>query len=102
MGEADLGGRLAPFGSVGQRAVANSLHALECARKHGPRGELLHSSGERAMIFGELILFGPCISAEIVKACVLIGLHMMAEENAFRDMWRYGRPKKPCVEQQRL
>ena len=54
------------------------------------------------MIFGESILFGPCISAEIVKACALIGLHMMAVENAFRDMWRCGCPKKPCVEQQRL
>ena len=47
------------------------------------------------MVFGESILFGPCISAEIVKACALIGLHMMAVENAFRDMWRCGCPKSP-------
>ena len=33
VGEADLGGRLALFGSVGERAFANSLHALECARE---------------------------------------------------------------------
>ena len=56
------------------------------------------------MVLSELVEFGPCISAETVKACALIGLHMMAEENALRsdsdsspdlgDMWRYGRPRK--------
>ena len=29
-----------------------------------------------------------------MKACALIGLHMMAVENVFRDMWRCGCPKK--------
>ena len=28
---------------------------------------------------------GLCVSAETVKACALIGLHMMAEENAIRS-----------------
>ena len=32
VGEADLGGRLALFGSV-ERAIVNSLHAVECARE---------------------------------------------------------------------
>ena len=57
------------------------------------------------MVLSELVELGPCIPAETVKACALIGLHMMAEENALRldgdscpklrDMWRYGCPKSP-------
>ena len=49
----------------------------------------------------ELIEFAPCISAETVKACGLIGLHMMAEEYALRsspdpgEMWTYGCPESP-------
>ena len=39
-------------------------------------------------IRGELVEFGPCVSAETVKACVLISLRMMAEENA-RHVVRY-------------
>ena len=52
------------------------------------------------MVFSELVEFGPCLSAETVKTCVLLDLHMMAEENALRsdrdsspyqgDMWEYG------------
>ena len=55
------------------------------------------------MVLSELVELGPCIPAETVKACALIGLHMMAEETALRldgdscpklrDMWRYGCPK---------
>ena len=37
------------------------------------------------MVLSELVEFGSCISAETVKACALIGLHMMAEENALRS-----------------
>ena len=57
------------------------------------------------MVLSELVEFGPCFSAETVKACALIGLHMLAEENALwsdRDsspdpgeMWKYGCPKSP-------
>ena len=45
----------------------------------------------------ELVEFGPCTSAESVKACALIGLHMMAEETSLGlgDMCRYGCPKSP-------
>ena len=35
------------------------------------------------MVFCELVESAPCVSAETVKACALIGLHMKAEENAF-------------------
>ena len=37
------------------------------------------------MVLSELVEFGPCFSVETVKACALIGLHMMAEENALRS-----------------
>ena len=36
-------------------------------------------------VFSELVRFGPSISAEKVKVCVLVGLHMMAEENSWRS-----------------
>ena len=35
---------------------------------------------------GEVFELGPCIQAETVKVCALIGLHMMAEENALRTV----------------
>ena len=54
------------------------------------------------MVINELAEVGPCFSAEIVKACALIGLHVMTEENALGsdrdsspdlgDMWKYGCP----------
>ena len=66
--------------------------------KYGPHGE--------PMLLSELVDFGPCVSAETVKACALIGLYMMAEAHALRshsdcsrdlgEMWRYRLPKKPC------
>ena len=37
------------------------------------------------MVVSELVEFGPSVSAETVKACALIGLHTMAEENALRS-----------------
>ena len=37
------------------------------------------------MVLGELIELGPGISAEAMKACALIGLHLIAEENALRS-----------------
>ena len=57
------------------------------------------------MVLSELVGFGPCFSAETVKACALNGLDTMAEENALRwsrdsspdqaEMWKYGFPKSP-------
>ena len=56
------------------------------------------------VVLGELIEFVPCLSAETVKACALIGLHMKAVENALRsdsdssldsgDTWEVGLEKK--------
>ena len=74
-------------------------------RKYGPHGELFFFLLKKEpIVLSELVEIGPCISAATVKACALISLHMMAEENAFRsdsdfspdlgDTWRYGCPKK--------
>ena len=63
------------------------------------------------MVLSELVEFGPCVSAETVKACAL-SLHIMAEENALRsgrdssldlgEMWKYGCPEKSGLERRRL
>ena len=42
------------------------------------------------MVLSELVEFGPWFSAETVKACALIGLHMMSEENSKK--YGLGRP----------
>ena len=40
------------------------------------------------MVLRELVRFGPSIPVEAVKACALVGLHMMAEESSWRsDSW---------------
>ena len=103
--QAFVGKGLALFGSVGQRAFAQSLHALERPREVWATVSCsFFLLKKEPMVLGELIEFGPCISAETVKACALIGLHMMAEENAIRtgilhfdraEMWNYGCPKSP-------
>ena len=36
------------------------------------------------MVLRELVRFGPSIPFEAVKACPLVGLHMMAEEDSWR------------------
>ena len=51
------------------------------------------------------VLPNPCVSAETLKACALIGLHLLAAGGEARscgsrspdleDMWRYGCPKSP-------
>ena len=91
---------LDPWDSVRLRTASN------VPRQYGPHGELfLFLLKKEPTVLSELIELGPCISAETVKACALIGLHTMAEENALRsdsdsspyvgDMWRYGCPKSP-------
>ena len=54
--------------------------------KYGPCGELFFFLLKKEpRVFSELVRFGPSISAEKVKACALIGLHIMAEENSWRS-----------------
>ena len=64
-----------------------------CVCAHLPRigtfqesmGRMVSSSfflwKKEPMVLSELVEFGPCFLAETVKACALICLHMMAEEN---------------------
>ena len=53
---------------------------------YAPHGELwFFLLKKEPMVISELVGFGPCFSAKTVKACALIGLHMMAEENALRS-----------------
>ena len=92
-----------PWDSVRLRTASTHWNA---PRKYGPHGELFFFLLKKEpMVLSELTEFGPCFSAETVKACTLIGLHMMAEENSLRsdsdsspdlgEMWKYGCPKSP-------
>ena len=55
-------------------------------QRYGPRGELFFFLVQKEpRVFSELVRFGPSISAERVKACALMGLHMMAEGNTWRS-----------------
>ena len=117
VGQASVGTCLALLGSLGQRAFAWSIHALECPKEAWDRmvSSSIFLSKKEPMVLSELVEFESCFSAETVKACALIGLHMMAEENALRsdrdsspdlrDMWKYGCPNSPprslCSECQR-
>ena len=53
--------------------------------KYGPHGELFFFLLKKEpMVVNEMVHIEPSISAETIKACALIGLHMMAEEVAMR------------------
>ena len=53
--------------------------------RYGPCGELFFFPLKKEpRVLRELIRFGPSIPIDTVKACTWIGLHMMAEENAWR------------------
>ena len=59
--------------------------------KYGPHGgHFFFLLKEEPMVLSELVEFGPWFSAETVKACALIGLHMMPEENSKK--YGLGRP----------
>ena len=48
-------------------------------RRHGPEGELFFFLlKNEPMVLRELVRFGPRIPVETVKACALIGRHMLA------------------------
>ena len=54
--------------------------------RYGPYGELFFFIlKNEPMVLRELVRFGPSIPVEAVKACALVGLHMMAEENSWRS-----------------
>ena len=79
-------GPVAFSGRLGQCAAAHSLHALECPREVWPYGELFFFLLKKEpMVIRELVRFGPSIPVEAVKACALVGLHMMDEENSWQS-----------------
>ena len=54
--------------------------------RYGPHGELFFFLLKKEpSALSELARLGPSIPVETVKACALIGLHMMAEENGWRS-----------------
>ena len=55
-------------------------------RRYGPYGELFFLLLKKEpMVVSELVRFGPSIPVGTVKACALIDLHMMVEENSGRS-----------------
>ena len=74
---------LDPWDSVRLRTASTHWNV---SVKYGPHGELFFFLlKKKPMVLSELVEFGPCFSADTVKACALIGLHMMAEESALRS-----------------
>ena len=71
VGPTDVGRCLAPPGSVGQRAFAHSLHAVQRSREAWASWWALLLLKKEPMVLGELIEFGPCVSAEKVKSMCL-------------------------------
>ena len=54
--------------------------------RYGPYGELFFFLLKKEpMVFGELVRCGPSIPVGAVKACALVGLHMMIEEKSGRS-----------------
>ena len=91
-------GHLDPWDSVRLRTASTQWNV---PGKYGARCEVFFFLLKREpTVLSEVVEFGPCVSDETVKARAWIGLHMMAEENAFRsdsdvcpdfgDMWRNG------------
>ena len=77
---------LAGSGCMGQCASTHDLHAMECPREiRAVWRALLFPFEERADGPQGVGSFWPSIPVETVKACALIGLHMMAEENSWRS-----------------
>ena len=52
--------------------------------RYGPYGELFFLMEKEPVVLRELIRLGPSIPVETVKACALVGLHMMAEDHSWR------------------
>ena len=94
-----LGRRLALPGPVGQSAPAHSVHLLERPPwKYWPPGELFSFLIKEPVVASNDVSSNRCVSAETLKACALIGLHLVAAEGEAGssgspsrdsgDMWR--------------
>ena len=56
---------------------------MECPREVRPCGDFFLLKKE-PMFLRKLVRFGSSIPVEAVKACALVGLHMMAEEDSWQ------------------
>ena len=74
--------------------------------KYGPHGELFFFlTKKEQVVASNEVLPNPCLSAETLMLCALIGLHLVAadyEVGSSRsqspdsgDMWKYGSPRSP-------
>ena len=98
VGKTVLARCLASFGRAGQRASAHSVQPLERSREVWAawRGLFLPHTESAG------VLPNPYVFAETLKACALIGLHLLAAEGEegssggqsldLGDMWRHGCP----------
>ena len=77
-------GPVAFAGCVGQCACTHNLHAVECPREIWAVLRALLLLEKNPMVLRELIRPGSSIPVEAVKACALVGLHMIAEEDSWR------------------
>ena len=58
--------------------------------RYGPYGEIFFFLLKREpMVLRELVRFGPSIPVEAVKACALVGVHVMAEEDSWYGQWLF-------------
>ena len=87
-------------------ACARRLLIWNVPGKHGPHGELFFFLIRKEPVtLTKAVPFKPFVSAETLKVCALIGLHLLAAKDEagssggqspdFGDMWRYGCPKSP-------
>ena len=91
---------LEPWDVEGLRTTSGVWNVLG---KYGPYGELFFFLRRSPLLLQSVEFFKPCVLAETLRACALIGLHLMTVEGAsgssgcqspdFGDMWRYGGPK---------
>ena len=89
---------LDPWESVRLRTASTHWNV---PKNYGPHGEFFFFFlKNEPLVLSELVEFRPSISAETVKACAMIGLHMRAEEHALwsdmdfspdlGEMWKLG------------
>ena len=72
-------------GCSGQCVAVQNFTAMKCLGEVRPCGELFFFLlKEEPMVLRELVWFGPSIPVETVKACAMVELHMMIEENSGR------------------
>ena len=69
---------LDPWDSVRPRTASTHWNVPE---KYGPHGELFFFFIKmEQMVASHEVLPNPCVSAETLKACALVGLHLLAAE----------------------